>query len=297
MYDVVVIGGGPAGLNGALILGRCLRKVLVIDSGKPRNRYATEMHGFLSRDGIKPEEFLTIAKAELFKYKIEWIEDFAVNCQQIENNFKIETKQGKTFTAKKLLIATGLVDTLPDIPDIMSYYGKSIHHCPYCDAYEVRGEPIAVFGNNLAAARKAVSLKTWTQNITLITGGKNKLRKPDINLLGKNNIRILDKSIRKLIGAEGILNHIELNDRETISCRAIFFPPQPKQHSDIVYQLNCTVNNKGIVKTDKAHKTNVRGVYVAGDADRDMQQVIIAAAEGARAAMNINLELHSEMNL
>jgi thioredoxin reductase len=293
MYDVVVIGGGPAGMSGALILARCRRKVLICDTGKPRNRWAKQMNGFLTMDGVSPEEFLTRARKDLSRYDIEWKNVEVVNSRCHGDWFSLELADGSSIKSKKLLIASGLTDNLPLLPDIEDYYGKTVHHCPYCDGYEARDKAIVAYGKGAEAKGLSLSLKTWSANVTLCTDGFE-LNNASKELLERNKVKIETGKIRKLIGKNGILEKIEFTNGHTIAAQSLFFVEKTHQQSQLSKILNCTFTKKGVVKTDRFHKTNVKGLYVAGDADKDMQQVIVAASEGAKAGISINKELQEE---
>jgi thioredoxin reductase len=293
MYDVIVIGGGPAGMSGALVLARCRRKVLICDTGKPRNRWAKQMNGFLTMDGVSPQEFLDKAKKDLSKYTIEWRNTEVINSECHGDWFSVELADGTLAKSKKLLIATGLKDNLPPLPDIEDYYGKSVHHCPYCDAYECKDKAIIAYGKGAEAKGLALSLKTWSSNVTLCTDGFQ-INNASKELLERNEVKIETGKIIRLIGKNGIMEGIEFTNGNIIPAESLFFVEKTNQQSQLSKALKCTFTKKGVVKTDRFHKTNIKGLYVAGDADKDMQQVIVAASEGAKAGININKELQEE---
>ena len=293
MYDVIVIGGGPAGMSGALVLARCFRKIVICDTGKPRNRWASHMNGFLTRDGATPQEFIESAKKDLAKYDIEWrnIEVTKAKCNG--DSFSVELADGSELESRKLLIATGLKDSLPPLAGIEDYYGKSVHHCPYCDGYESRGKAVVAYGKGAEAKGLSLSLKTWAEDVTLCTDGFQ-VNKATTELLERNRVKIKTGKISKINGRDGYLESLDFSDGSSIPAERLFFVEKTNQQSLLSQQLNCTFTTKGVVKTDRYHKTNVKGLYVAGDADRDMQQVIVAAAEGSKAAISINKELQEE---
>jgi thioredoxin reductase len=293
MFDVIIIGGGAAGLSAALILGRSLRTIIVFDTGKPRNMKSEAMHGFISRDGTNPIEFLRLCKEDLKKYSVQILEAMIIKARRFDDtSFEVEDSYGVTYYSKKILIATGLSDQLPEIPDIEKFYGTSVFHCPYCDGWEVRLKPIAVYVRNCGPGH-AASLKNWSDDITVFTDGRS-LTKEEEEVYALKNIKIITGKIAGLEGSSGKLEFIILENGERICTSALFFNSEQFQKSDLGEQLNCSFTDKGVIDTDRYQRSNVKGVYVAGDAARDMQLVIIAAAEGAKAAVIINKSLQKE---
>lgn len=294
MYDVIIVGGGPAGLSAALVLGRCRRKVLVCDNGKPRNAWAKEMHGFLTRDCMPPGELLAIGREQLQPYGVEWKNTEIVKAVCQEGGFELTSVDGELLRCRKLLIATGLKDYWPEIPGAEPFYGKSIHHCPYCDGWEARDKPLVAYGIGKVGIGLAMSLKTWSPDVTLCTDGSNRLSVEDKIKLSKNEIKWRPEKISKVKGTGEQLEFIVFDNHDVIPCHAIFFVMAAVQHSELPRQMNCDFTTKGVAKADTKQKTKTPGVYIAGDAARDMQQVVIAAAEGAKAAISINKELQFE---
>jgi thioredoxin reductase len=293
LFDVIIIGGGPAGLSAALILGRSLRNIIVFDTGKPRNMKSEAMHGFISRDGTNPIEFLRLCKEELKKYSVELVEALIVKAHRFDTTgFEVQDSNGNSYYSRKILIATGLCDRLPEVPGIEKFYGISIFHCPYCDGWEVRLKPLAVYAKNCGPGQ-AVALKNWSDDVTVLTDGREPTEE-EHQLYSLKNIKVSTGRIAGLEGSGGKLEYILLENGEKIIASALFFNSAQFQKSDLGNQLGCSFTDKGVIDTDNFQQSNIPDVYVAGDAAKDMQLVIIAAAEGAKAGLIINKSLQKK---
>ncbi|WMJ73072.1 NAD(P)/FAD-dependent oxidoreductase [Cytophagaceae bacterium ABcell3] len=298
LYDVVIIGGGPAGLSAALILARCVRSVLVFDTGKPRNFRAKQMNGFISRDGSDPREFLRITREQVKQYPVDFVYQEVVEAKKVSNNsFELVDADHNRYYAKKVLIATGMVDDIPEIDGIDKFYGSSVHHCPYCDGWEVRLKPLAVIGKGRSGSGLALSLTSWSDDVVLLTNGST-VTDDELQRLELKNIQIIDKPVMRLEGDHGLLERIVFVDGTSIERSAMFFTTDQYQRSNLAAQLGCDFTRKGGIKSSRFQQTSVNGVFVAGDVSKDVQLVIMAAAEGARAGVVINKALQKEeMNL
>lgn len=295
MYDVVIVGAGPAGLNAALVLGRCSRKVLVCDNGHPRNEASHAMHGYLTRDGIPPLEFLRLAREELKPYTTVTVRDVTVVDARCENDrFLTTLETGETVESRKLLIATGVRDNVPRIEGIDELYGRSVFHCPYCDGWEVRDEPLAVYGKGEKGYGLSLELTAWASDILLCTDGPSELTEHQIERLSRNGIVVAEERVVRLEGRDGVLHRIVFEGRDPDARRALFFTTGQHQQSALATALGCELNDKGTVHTGKYEQTHLRGLFVAGDASHAVQWVVIAAAEGAEAAFAINSDLIKE---
>lgn len=295
MYDAIIVGGGPAGLSAALILGRCLRKVLICDSGRPRNAWSHGVHGFLSRDGMDPQEFLRTCHEELRKYRtVKYLPAEVTHAKKTEKGFEIETSAGAVFESRKLLVATGVVDCIPKFEGITGLYGMSVFNCPYCDAFEVRGKKILVYGKEQRGKNLALTLRNWSKDVLLMTNGECGLGAEDKDLLRKNDIRIHEGVIRRLIGNGGQLTHVEFESGETIERDCMFFNTESFLRSRLLEQLGCPFDEKDGIPTGKYERTEVPGLYVAGNILREVQLVIVAASQGTEAAFGINSALTKE---
>jgi thioredoxin reductase len=296
MYDVVIVGGGPAGLSAALILGRCRRSVLVCDTGKPRNRASLAMHGYLTRDGIPPQEFLALARKDLQPYltvEQRHVEVEAAVCGP-DGRFEVTLAGGERVVTRKLLLATGVADNIPQIAGIDELYGRSVFHCPYCDAWEVSDEPLAIYGRGAKGAGLSLTLTVWSRDLALCTDGPSELDDADRDRLARNGITIREERIERLDGEDGILTHVVFEGGERLPRRAMFFTTGQSQQSALALTLGCELNDKGTVRTGKYESTHLPGLFVCGDASRAVQWVIVAASEGAEAAFAINSDLLKE---
>ena len=294
-YDVIVVGGGPAGLSAALVLGRCLRKVLICDSGQPRNAASHALHGYLTRDNTSPGEFLNIARSQFEQYKtVTYLATEIINVLVIKTGFEVVLKDQTRKSCRKLLLATGVVDNLPEFAGFEGLYGSSIFHCPYCDAWEFRGRPIVVYGNGSRGHALSLDLKNWTNQVTLCTDGPAKLSAEEKLDLEKHSVTILEDKIASIQSSQSKIQKILFTNGNTLDFAAMFFTLGQKQRSNLPEQLGCEFSEKGAVKTDSYQVSCVPNLYVAGDASEELQLVIVAAAEGAKAAFAINKSILKE---
>ncbi|MEK6283322.1 MAG: NAD(P)/FAD-dependent oxidoreductase [Acidobacteriota bacterium] len=293
--DVLIVGGGPAGLSAALVLGRCRRRVLICDAGHPRNASSRGLHGFITRDGIEPDKFLEIAREQLRPYKtVESRQIEVTSANRVQNGFELTLSSGETVSARKLLLATGVVDELPEIKGLREFFGRSVFHCPYCDGWEVRDQPLAVCGSGESGSGLALELTLWSRDLVLCTDGPSQLTAEHRESLSQHSIGIREDKIERLEGTDGLLEQIVFANGDKLARRAIFFSTGQKQGSGLAKELGCEFTEQGCVATGEYETTNVPGVYVAGDASRLVQFVIVAASEGAQAAVAINKELMRE---
>lgn len=295
MVDVLIVGAGPAGLSAALILGRCRRSVLICDTGKPRNAASQAMHGYLTRDGITPIEFLALGRKQLEPYDTVTVRDIAVvSARCVDAQFEVTLENGECVQARKLLLATGVADNLPDIEGFGALYGKSVFHCPYCDGWEIRDQPIAIYGEGARGSGLSLELTTWSRDLVLCTDGPAELDDEARERLRRNDIVVREQRIVRLEGEDGLLRRIVFADGDTLERRALFFTTGQSLRSDLAIALGCEINEKGTVPTGKYEQTHLPGLFVCGDASRAVQWVVVAAAEGAEAAFAINSALTSE---
>jgi thioredoxin reductase len=254
------------------------------------------MHNFLTRDDILPSEFLNICYGELKKYGVEILYRKVTKARKNkEDLFALTDEEGIIYYSKKMLIATGLVDKLPNVPGLKEMYGKSVHHCPYCDGWESRDKKIAVYAKNKDGSELALSLKTWSNHVKLYTDGGVKVKNSQKVELARNEIEINTNKISMMDGEDGQIQKIKFENGEEDDCDALFFVNGFEQQCELVGVFGCELSKKGVVITDKTQQTNTPGLYVAGDADKDVHFVVVAAAEGAKAGVFINKELQKEI--
>lgn len=301
LWDVIVVGGGPAGLNAALVLGRCRRKVLLFDDGKPRNAVSHAVHGFLSRDGIAPAQLRDIAREQLAPYASVVIDEArVVDAARIESGFSVRTHDGRSFRARKLLLATGVVDALPDQPGFRELYGAAVFHCPYCDGWEMRDQPLAVYGRgDHKGGGLALEMTLWSRDVVLCSDGPAGLSADYRRRLDRHGIAVREERIVRLEVGSSVpyKASFEIVFESGLPLRraAIFFNTGRRQSTDLAARLGCDMYDpRGCTVDNNQQMTHVPGLYVAGDASRDVLQAIVAAAEGAEAAIGINTALLHE---
>lgn len=293
MFDAVIVGGGPAGLSAALMLGRCRRRVLVLDLGHPRNQRSKALHGYLTRDGIAPASLIDLGRSELLTYGVDIRPIGVTGARLVDDHYHVSLGDGTAEEARYLLIATGVVDDLPAIPGFEECYGRSIFHCPYCDGWELRDRPLAALGRGSDVAGLALGLKTWSADVIVCTNG-SRLDRRLRERLGRNDIPIRSEPIARIEHADGACTSIMFERGDSLPREAMFFATGQHPQSSLAISLGCALNHRGTVKTGTACDTSVPRLFVAGDASRDAQFVVVAAAEGVKAACAINKALQLE---
>jgi thioredoxin reductase len=283
-YDVLVVGGGAAGLNAALMLGRARRRVVVVDGGSPRNAPAEHMHGFLSRDGLPPSELLKIGREELAGYGVEILED---QVSGLEPGFTARLASGRELTARRVLVATGVHDDLPDIPGLHESWGTDAVTCPYCHGYEVRDQPLGVLGTEPASVEHALLVRQWSPDVVYFAHTAPPSEE-DRERLGARGIKIVDGTVTALRREDGHLTGLELGAR-FVPRVALFVRTRTVAHDELIRGLGYEEGS-----TDPMGRTNVPGVWAAGNVVDARATVIIAAAQGAAAGGALNHDLVTE---
>lgn len=295
IYDVVVVGGGAAGLSGALVLARARRRVAVIRGGAPRNAPAEHMHGFLSRDGMPPADLLAGGAAEVASYGAELIDDVVVDAEGTgDSAYMLRLGGGATLRARRVLVATGLRDELPDLPGVRERWGRDVLHCPYCHGYEVRDQPIGVLGGlepgALArAVHLALLLPQWSRDVIFFPNTMP-LSDGDRAHLDARRVRVHEGPVARLI-VDDRLRGVELADGRAVPRTAMFVAPTFRANDDVLVALGCAFDDNGWVVTDATGRTSAAGVWAAGNVADPAAQVISAAGAGSTAAMAINGDL------
>lgn len=289
MRDAIIIGAGPAGLNAALILGRCRRDVLVLDSGKPRNAASPALHGYLTRDGTPPMELRRWGRAEIARYETIEFRDLPVTGveRHAERGFSVRLSDNTVEHARLLLLATGRVDVVPEVAGFQEFYGLGVYHCPYCDGWEHRDRPFAVYGRNESAASLAQGLLTWTSDITICADGEPEWSAATGAALASADIRVWTERVLTAEGGDR-LERLTFADREPLACAAVFFCSDCLQRSTLPEKLGCEFDADGNVRCRHMASTNVPGLFVAGNVRGGVHLAIMAAAEGAEAGIAMN---------
>ncbi|HEX7196303.1 MAG TPA: NAD(P)/FAD-dependent oxidoreductase [Candidatus Limnocylindria bacterium] len=293
-YEVVVIGGGAAGLSAALVLTRSRRRVAVVDAGTPRNAPAAHMHGFLSRDGLPPGDLLAIGRDEVREYGGDIIDGTVAGAvRSAGSDFRIQLTNGSILSARRVLIATGLRDVLPDIPGIRERFGRDVLHCPYCHGYEVRDQPIAVLGGTPDAVQHAQLLRQWSSDVVALPND-DILTTDQREQLAARGIGVVDGRVQRLVVDGDHLRGVELEDGRVVRRAAVFVRPHFVPHNDVLVALGAALDDSGWVVSDATGRTTVPGVWVAGNVANQRAQVITAAGEGSAAAIALNADLVEE---
>lgn len=291
-FDVIIIGGSYAGLSAGMALGRALRNVLIIDSGKPCNIQTPHSHNFLTQDGKTPKEISNLAKRQVEEYKtIKFFNGLAIKGKKIESGFEIETENGNIFSAKKLVFATGVKDTMPKIKGFSECWGISIIHCPYCHGYEYSNDKTGVFANGDIAFEIGKLINNWTKDLIIFTNGKSTLTDEQVSKLKKHNIKIVEKEIDYFNHKSGQIESIIFKDSTSEKIKALYARPKFEQHCEIPKQLGCELTEHNYIKIDPFQKTTENGIFACGDNTSMMRAVSYAIAMGGIAGGMTNREL------
>jgi len=294
-YDVIIIGGSYAGLSAGMALGRALRRVLIIDSGKPCNRQTPHSHNFLTQDGETPKAIWEKARAQVEKYKtVNFYSGLATAGAKTDTGFSISTEAGDTFYANKIIIASGISDQMPNIPGFAECWGISVIHCPYCHGYEVRNEPTGILSNGDLAFEFTKLIHHWTKDLTLLSNGPADLTAEQKQKLQSHNIALVEKEIEAIDHHNGYINYVVFKDGSKLALKALYAKIPFVQHSEIPAQLGCELTEHGFIKADAFQKTTVPGVYVCGDSCTMMRSVSNAVATGTMAGAMLNKEMVDE---
>jgi thioredoxin reductase len=295
--DVAVIGGGYSGISAAMWAARYRRRVVVIDGGRPRNWATETAHGYLGFDGASPATILQRARADLSRYPhAEIIDSTEVDqVQSLPDGFLLQLTDDTTCEARRLILATGVRDLLPDIENFGNYYGKAVFTCPSCDGYEVQGRAVAVIGDGHQIAGLALSLLDWATSVTMIVDHASSPPETETRaIVAEHGIEVITGTPRELIGTDGHLQALRLADDIVVTCEALFCTVGHEQRSDLAKQLGCEFTDEGCVSADEHCETSVKHVYAAGDMTPGPHLIQVAAAQGATAGVAAAQSLRGE---
>ncbi len=294
-FDVIIVGGSYSGLAAAMALGRAMKQVLIIDSGKPCNRQTPYSHNFITQDGKTPKEIATLAKQQVEKYDtVKFFSGIVNNGIKTKNGFAIQTTSGEAFSAKKLIFATGIRDIMHDIEGYAECWGISVLHCPYCHGYEVRNEKTGILGNGEYGFEFSTLISNWTKDLTLFTNGKSTLTVEQTEKIKSNHIQIVQKEIEKIKHTNGHLQDIIFKDGTSFPLKALYARSAFEQHCAVPETLGCELTDDGYIKTDPSQKTSIQGVFACGDNTTRIRTVANAVAMGTTAGMMANKQLAFE---
>jgi thioredoxin reductase len=293
-FDVIIIGGSYAGLSAAMALGRSLRKVLIIDSGKPCNQQTPHSHNFITHDGKPPKEISDLAKEQVLKYETVKFHDGIVSKMEKEaEDFAIKTEKGEIFNAKKIILASGIKDVMPHIPGFAECWGISVIHCPYCHGYEVKGEVTGILSNGDLAFEFSKLVFNLTKDLTLFTNGKSTLNEEQVEKFNQNKINIIENEIERVQHENGQIQKIILKNGKEVLLKALYAKIGFEQNIN-TEDLGIELNENGFIKVDMMQKTNISGVFACGDNVTMMRSVANAVAQGNFAGAVVNKELSDE---
>lgn len=291
-FDVIIIGGSYSGLSAGLALGRSLRSVLIIDSGKPCNRQTPHSHNFLTQDGQTPAAIAAVGRQQVEKYEtVKFFSGLATGGRKTSSGFEIQTDSGRNFTARKLIFASGIRDIMPAIDGFAECWGISVIHCPYCHGYEVRNQPTGILGNGEYAYEFSSFILNWTRDLTVFTNGPTTLSEEQSAKLKGHNVKVVETEIQTLAHTNGYLDKIIFKDGTSIGVKALYARPDFEQHCPIPEMLGCEFTEEGYIKIDSFQKTAVPGVFACGDNTTRMRSVANAVGMGTLAATVVNKEI------
>ncbi|MFF2541011.1 NAD(P)/FAD-dependent oxidoreductase [Kitasatospora sp. NPDC058063] len=316
-YDVVVVGAGAAGLNAALVLGRARRRVAMVDAGEPRNAPAAHMHGYLSRDGMPPAALLAVGREEVARYGVDLIDARVEHIESAEHSEHIESAEhsdhlesaepagsagsgfvvhlagGPVLHARRVVVATGLRDGLPELPGLVERWGHDVLHCPYCHAWEVRDRRLGVLGTGPGAVNQALLLRQWSADVVLLAHTLA-LTDAERERLAARDVRVVEGRIVRLVSDDGRLRGVELATGQVVPREAVFVFPRPVPRDALLFGLDCARDDNGWVTTDRTGRTSLPGVWAVGNVADPRAQVVTAAGMGAAAAFALDHDLVAE---
>lgn len=296
-WDAIVIGGGTARLSAALMLGRSRRRVLVVDAGEPRNRFASHMHGILGNDGTDPTELLRRGREELAQYEVTIRPGTVTGIYDDEVNLHLDFADETSASTRALVLATGMTDGLPDIPGIRDFWGMSVLHCPYCHGWEVRGQKLAILGTSEMSLHQAQLVRQWSDQVVFFTAGVDGLTPEVAERLRSRGVELVDTPVAEVLSAGGKLSGVRLTDGQTIELDAIFVASEARPHDDLLahFELERTTNPMGsFLATDMTGKTSHPRIWAAGNVSNPGATVPVSMSAGSMAGGMVNMALVTE---
>lgn len=295
IFDVVIVGGSYAGLSAAMSLGRSLRSVMVIDSGSPCNRQTPHSHNFLTQDGRTPAEISATAREQVEAYPtVEFLSDLAINGTKTETGFEITTASGQMLRGKKLILATGIKDIMPDIEGFRECWGISVIHCPYCHGYEFRGKKTAIMVNGERTMHLASLVRHLTGDLTILTSGTPGFSNEDLEKLVRNGIRIMPDKVVEILHRDGHIDQVVFADGTRAGFDAVYAGLPFRHHTDIHASLGCALNEQGYIQVDSMNRTSIPGIFACGDGTSPLRSVANAVAAGSFTGAVVNGTLAGE---
>ncbi|UXP31055.1 NAD(P)/FAD-dependent oxidoreductase [Reichenbachiella agarivorans] len=294
-FEVIIIGGSYAGLSAALTLGRSLRKTLVIDGGEPCNRQTPHSHNFLTQDGSTPSQISHVAKSQVAKYdSVKFYEGLAIDGMRISEGFEITTSNGDVFTTKKLVLATGIKDIMPDIKGFSECWGISVVHCPYCHGYEIRNKKTAIIANGDRAYHLVSLVNNLSKDITLLTSGIKEFEENQFEKLQRHKIHIIEKKIVAIEHSNGQVERVVFKDGSVENYECVYASIPFEQNSALPKKLGCKLTEHGHIEVNLMQKTSEEGIFSCGDNSSMMRSVATAVYGGTITGAMINNELTQE---
>ncbi|WP_040280026.1 NAD(P)/FAD-dependent oxidoreductase [Psychroserpens damuponensis] len=297
-FDVIIIGGSYSGLSAAMTLGRSLRNVLIIDAEKPCNRNTPHSQNFMTQDGEKPHVIAEKARAQVLKYDtVKLVKGFVTEAKTTNLGFSVNTESGTAYEAKKLIIATGIKDILPNIKGFKDTWSKSVIHCPYCHGYEFRHKKTAILSNGDKAYHMTQLVHNLTKALSVITQGDANFSEVQIKKLQAHEISIIEKDITEIVHDNGTVKQVIYNDGSTEHFDAIYVQLPFEQHTNIPQNLGCEMTETGYIQVDEMQQTTVSGIYACGDNATRFRSVANAVCSGNVAGSALNMALsHDDFN-
>lgn len=294
-FDVIIVGGSYAGLSAAMALGRAQRNVLIIDGGRPANRFTPHSHNFITHDGETPNEIARLAREQVEKYStVKLMQGTVISAEKGDQEYMVALDTGTRFASAKLVFATGTIDQMPDIPGFADCWGQSVLHCPYCHGYEVRNSRTGILGNGDYAFEFCSLIYNWTHDLILFTNGPAQLTSEQKLRLDRHHIPIVESRIRTLHHEQGYLTSISFENGHTTKVSVLYARPAFTQHSNVPVELGCKLTSEGYIEIDASYRTTIPGIYACGDNVTRIRTVSNAVAMGTIAGMTVNRDLTTE---